>query len=281
MSQPVIGGQAVIEGVMMKGPEGVAVAVRKPDGTITIKQDKCQSLTVKHAFLRLPFIRGVVFLLEMTIVGMEALTWSANQQSDEKDQLGGWALGSTIALSFLFALALFVGLTYLAAEFLAGDDTRLVQLIDGGLRLAAFLSYLGIISLAKDVRRLFQYHGAEHKTVNCHEAGHELTVKNVHKHSLLHPRCGTSLIVFVIAISIVLFAIVHSSLWYINVLSRIVLIPVIAGISYEILRLSATKRHNIFFKILIQPGLWVQRLTTRKPDDSQIECAIAAIKRVI
>jgi len=281
MPQFVVGGQAVIEGVMMKGPESVAIAVRKPDGSITIKQDPCKSITQRNRFLRLPFIRGVVFLLEMTIVGMEALTWSANQQADEDEKLGGWALGTTIALSFLFALALFVGVPYLAAEWLAGRDTPLFHLVDGGLRLGAFLGYLGIISLAKDVKRLFQYHGAEHKTVNCYEAGQDLTVENVHKHSLLHPRCGTSLIVFVIAISILLFALVHSSFWYVNIASRIVLIPVIAGISYEILRTSAKHKHNPFFKTIMQPGLWVQRLTTRKPDDKQVECAITALKLVV
>ncbi len=276
-----IGGQALIEGVMMKSPQWVSAAARTPKGTITRIKQRHVSLTEKSWILRLPFIRGIIFLGEMMVLGIRMLNWSANQQAERaEDHLGPWE--TSIAL--LFSLALTIGLFVLAPYYLARffTETRglVFNLIDGVLRIAVFILYLWFIGLFNDVRRLFQYHGAEHMSVHCHEAGKGLTPQNVKKYSPIHPRCGTSLLMYVVIVSILLFSLVKDPRWYVNVPLRIILIPVIAGVSYELLKLSARFPRNIFLRILMQPGLWVQKITTRKPKKDQIEVAIAALKQV-
>ncbi len=279
--KPVIGGQAVIEGVMMRGSSSIATAVRKPDGSIVVEKQIHTSITEKYRILKFPVVRGVVFLFEMMIVGLSTLNWSANQQLKQEEQLSSKGMAATVAFSMVLALGLFVGLPYLLTRFITGEHNLTFNLIDGGFRLGIFLAYLGGISFMKDVKRLFQYHGAEHKAVNCYEAGLPLTVKNVQKFKTIHPRCGTSLIVFVIAVSIVLFSLIRTNLWYVNIGARIVIIPLIAGLSYELLKLGARFYSNVVVRALVQPGLWVQGITTKQPDDKQVEVSINALKAVL
>jgi uncharacterized protein YqhQ len=274
-----IGGQAVIEGVMMLSAGRVATAVRKESGQIILNVDRFKSLT-RFKLLGLPFVRGIVSLFEMMFLGMKMLTWSANQQ-DEEESLSAGALVVTFVTSIAAALGLFVGLPYLLTYVVTADRGLFFNIIDGIFRLLIFLVYVSGISLMSDVSRIFQYHGAEHKTVNCHEKGMRLTPKNVLTCSRIHPRCGTSLIVFVLGISIVLFSIIKSPVWYINIGLRILLIPVIAGASYELIKWSSRRPDNSVLRLLIKPGLWTQELTTREPSAKQCEVAIKAIKAVL
>lgn len=280
--QNYVGGQALIEGVMMKTPDYVGAAARTPKGKIVRIKKKHVSLTQKSWVLRLPFIRGVIFLGEMMVIGIKMLNWSADQQSEKKDEkLSAWETSIALFLSLALTIVLFVLAPYYLARFFT--DTRAIafNLIDGAFRVVIFIAYLWIIGLFKDIKRMYQYHGAEHMTVHCHEAGYKLTPENVRKYSPVHPRCGTSLLVFVIIASILLFSVVRDPRWFVNVPLRILLIPVIAGISYELLKLSARFQHNIILNVLMKPGLWAQRLTTKKPHKDQIEVAIAALKQVI
>ncbi len=282
MSKLSLGGQALIEGVMMKTPTHISAAARTPKGKIVTIKKKHVALSQRNWFCKLPFIRGIVSLGEMLVVGIKMLNWSADQQAEKKsDKLGPWEAGFTIFFSIALAIGLFVIAPYYLARFFI--ETRGVQfnLIDGVFRVAIFLGYLWIIGMFKDVHRMFQYHGAEHMAVHCHEAEKKLTPENVKKYSPVHPRCGTSLLMFVIILSIIVFSLIKDPRWYVNVPLRIVLIPLIAGISYELLKLSARWPKNIVLKILMQPGLWVQKITTKKPAKDQIEVAIAALKRVV
>lgn len=277
-----LGGQALIEGVMMKTPDFVSAAARTPKGTIITIKKRHVSLTQRLWLWRLPLLRGIISLGEMMVLGIKMLNWSADQQAEKKeDKLGAWETGFTLLASLALTIALFVLAPYWLARFFTETRGIAFNLIDGAFRVVIFIGYLWGIALFKDVKRMFQYHGAEHMAVHCHEARKALTPQNVRKYNPVHPRCGTSLLMFVIIVSILLFSVIHDTRWWVNVPVRIVLIPLIAGVSYELLKLSARFPRNILLKLLMQPGLWVQKITTRKPDKSQIEVAIAALKRVV
>jgi uncharacterized protein YqhQ len=277
-----VGGQAVIEGVMMKRNDNVAIAVRKPNRKISIKKEKFGSASKKIKFLGWPIIRGCVNFIEMTYLGMSALTHSANESLDEKDEkLSPKEMIITIVMALLLGIGLFVLLPLFLTSLIKNISGVLFNLVDGLIRVALVMAYILGISFMRDVRRLFEYHGAEHKAVNCHENNEELTVKNVKKYSTLNARCGTSFIFYVLIVSIIVFSLVPSNRFIIKLASRIVLLPLIAGISYEILKFSAAHSKNVFLKILISPGFLMQKITTREPNEKQIEVAIAAIKAVL
>ncbi len=270
-----LGGQALIEGVMIKAPDNISIAVRLPNKKIKIKRDKFVSATQRHKLLNLPFIRGIIHLFEMMVVGIKALTWSANQQGDE-EELGPMEWVITFGLAILLTIGLFVLLPYYAAKFVYDPSTVRFGFLDGVVRLLVFLAYLFAIGFMGDVRRMFQYHGAEHMSVHCYEHKLPLKVSNVKKFPPEHPRCGTSLLIFVVAVSIILFSLIRTPHWYFNLPVRVLLIPVIAGISYELLKFSAKYR---WLKWLTYPGIWTQKLTTRQPNAKQIEVAIAAVNK--
>lgn len=282
MTKISIGGQALIEGVMMKTSHWVSAAARTPKGKIVYVKKKHVSLTQKSWFYRLPLIRGVISLGEMLVIGMKMLNWSADQQAETKqDKLGPWSTTITLLVSLGIAIGLFVLAPYYLSRFFTETRGIAFNLIDGGFRVIIFIGYLWFISLFKDVKRLFQYHGAEHMTVHCHEASKSLIPQNVKNYSPVHPRCGTSLLMFVIIVSIIVFSLVRDPRWYVNVPLRIVLIPLIAGVSYELLKLSARWPNNFILSILMKPGLWIQKITTRKPKKDQIEVAITALKQIL
>jgi uncharacterized protein YqhQ len=270
-----LGGQAIVEGVMIKAPDNVSMAARTPKGKIVTRRERHVSLAQKNRILGLPFLRGIIQLWEMLVIGVKALAWSANQQGEEEELTRkDWFLVFSFAVAL--TVGLFVLLPYYAAKFFFEPHTITFGFIDGIIRLLVFLGYLVVIGFMGDVRRMFQYHGAEHMSVHCYEHKKALKVENVKHFPPEHPRCGTSLLLFVVAVSIVLFSVVRTPHWYINVPVRIFLIPVIAGISYELLKVSA--RYS-WLKWLTYPGLWVQKLTTRKPTARQIEVAIAAVNK--
>ena len=279
--QITLGGQALIEGVMMKSPTHVSAAARKPNKKIVTTKRKHVSLTQRSAFWRLPFLRGMVVLGEMLVIGIKMLNWSADQQAIKKEEhLGPWETGITLLVSFGLVIAMFVLAPYWLTRFIVETRGLAFNLIDGLFRALIFVSYVWVIGLMKDVRRMYEYHGAEHMAVHCYEKGKALTVKNIRRYSPVHPRCGTSLLMFVILVSIIVFSLIKDPRWFVNVPVRIVLIPVIAGISYELLKLGSKYPKNFLLKIVTLPGLWVQKITTRKPDNKQIEVAIAALNQV-
>ena len=282
-----IGGQAVIEGVMMKASRNWTVAVRDPKGEIHLKREPVGKLP---AFLKLPVIRGTVALYQALSIGMRALEFSASKAYDDGEEkpLSPFAILSTMGFAFVLGIALFIFLplyvTKLAGAVLSvvSRSSLVFNLVDGLIRVFIFLGYVFAIGLWKDMRRIFEYHGAEHKVIHAYEAGRELDVDSVRAFSPQHPRCGTSFLLIVMVISILVFSCIPQSWPFAGkFLSRLILIPVIAGVSYELLRLSAKIKNNPFLNILVLPGLMLQRLTTREPDDSQIEVAIAAVKEVL
>lgn len=299
-----IGGQAIIEGVMMRGPHKTAMAVRKPDKEIICEVN--DNGTKKHNFfLRLPIIRGCVNFIESLIIGMKALMFSAefmdieDEEAQESkfdkwlnDKFGDKIKDIVIYVSIILSLFLSVGLFILLPTALAELIAWLVSfspinidsfrpVIEGISRMIIFVTYLGLVSLMPDIKRVFEYHGAEHKTIACFEAGEELTVENVRKHTRLHPRCGTSFLLFVMIISIIVFSLLpQQSNIFLKMLMRLALMPVVAGLSYEVIKLAGRSK-NSCVRIFTKPGLWLQKLTTREPDDSQIEVAIESMKAVI
>ncbi len=284
-----IGGQAVIEGVMMRAPRSIAIAVRRPTGEIVVKKNEVIPLSERFPIVKYPIIRGAVALFSSLIVGIKALNFSANEAMVEEDgkqeELSPWAMGGTMAVAFGFGILLFFIMPLYLTKLLIpviGDSNIIFNLVDGVIRVTVFLLYIGIISRMEDIQRVFQYHGAEHKSIFAFEAGEELTVENVRKHSCLHPRCGTSFLLIVMLISIVIFSLIPK-LWpfYMKAGSRVVLLPVIAGVSYEILKWTAKHDSTPFVKLLISPGLALQRLTTREPDDSQLEVAIRSMQEAL
>ena len=281
-SQPFFyGGQAVIEGVLMRGPTGWAVAARRPDGGISMRQEELHSRMYRSAFFRLPLVRGVVGLAEMLHLGTSAMIWSANVKAKaENIEIGRGAIATTLAFSMVFSFALFFGLPLLAGNALQRHSTLGFTLVEGGIRGALVLGYMYLISLIPDVRRLFQYHGAEHKTINAFESGAPLTVEGVAPQSRLHPRCGTGFLIVVVFVSIVVFSIVGRPPLPLLILSRIVLIPVVASLSYELIRLGARYHQNPVVAKLMIPVLGAQYLTTREPDASMMEVALTAFKAV-
>ena len=280
-----VGGQAVIEGVMMRGPGKIAVAVRKPDGEIAVDLKPAGSISDRYPILKKPFLRGVVSLVESLGYGMKALSFSAQVSGDEEsgETLSSLEMVGTIAVSVGLAVLLFVVLPTGAMKLLQnqGASPLLLNLCEGLLRLGIFLLYIWGISRQKDIQRVFQYHGAEHKTIYTYEHGLPLRVENVRPFSTLHPRCGTNFLMIVMLISIFIFTFLGwPSLWE-RILSRILLMPVVAGISYVIIRFAGKHMDKAWVRTAILPGLALQKLTTRQPDDDQIEVAIASLKAVL
>ncbi len=285
-----IGGQAVIEGVLMRSLSGYSIAVRQPNGSIAIKKDKLASITKKYPFLKIPVIRGSVVLIQSLILGVRALNYSAGV-STENAQGEKEMSNAAVATSMITALALGIGIFILAPLGITNLLRRYVwpamtnfeyNAIDGAIRAVFFFIYLISISFMAEIKRLFQYHGAEHKTVYTFEANEDLTVENARKKSTLHPRCGTTFLMFVLAISILVFSLVPSTVPFIvKFLARVVLIPLIAGIAYEIIRFAARRQSNVFCRALVQPGFWLQKITTKEPDDSQLEIAITALREAL
>lgn len=278
-----VGGQAVIEGVMMRGAEKIAVAVRQPNGEIAVDVKPVSSIRDKYPVLKKPLLRGVIALFESLYDGMKALTYSAQVSGEDEEQLSTKEMVMTIITSVLLAVGLFIVLPTWSMRFLHSvtDDPMLLNLAEGVLRMVIFLGYIAIISSMKDIQRVFQYHGAEHKTIYTYEAGKPLIVENVRPFSTLHPRCGTNFLMIVMLISMFVFAFLGwPDLWE-RIASRVVLMPVIAGVSYEIIRFAGAHADNRLVHFSILPGLLLQKLTTREPDDAQIEVAIASLKAVL
>jgi uncharacterized protein YqhQ len=271
-----VGGQAVIEGVMMRNKEKFAVAVRLKNGEIKVKKEKSSKYP---KFFQKPFIRGVVGLGYTLFDGIKALIWSSNQQLEIEEKLTKKEVIGTIAVSLLFAILIFVVLPFFAANWIHSEGIWF-DILDGAIRVVLFLGYLIAISFMKDVQTLFQYHGAEHKSIACYEAKEDLNVYNVKKHSRFHPRCGTSFLFIVLIISIIMFTLIKGPLWM-KFVGRIILLPVIAGISYELIKLEGKYRKNPIVKFFVAPGLWLQRITTKEPSDQQIEVGIKALESVV
>jgi len=266
----------------------MAIAVRRPDGEIIVKRDTVIPLSERFPLVKLPLVRGAVALFTSLVIGMKALSFSANEaisEGEEKAEMSPFAMGGTIAVALLFGILLFfilpLFLTKLLVPYIGGSNI-VFNLVDGFIRVVVFLLYVYSISRMSDIQRVFQYHGAEHKSIFAFEAGIALTVENVKRFSRLHPRCGTSFLLIVMLVSIVVFSLIPK-LWpfYLKAGSRIVLLPVIAGLSYELLKLSAKHEKSRLVRMLIAPGLALQRLTTREPDDSQLEVAIRSLEEAL
>ena len=281
--KPNVGGQAVIEGVMMRGKTHVAVAVRQPDGEISVDVRPVNSISDRYPILKKPFLRGVVSLVESLVMGMKALAYSAQVSGDEDEKLDSKEMALTIAVSAGLAILLFIVIPTWSMRFLTGitQDHMALNLAEGVLRMAIFLAYIAAISSMNDIQRVFQYHGAEHKTIYTYEAGLPLKVENVRPFSTLHPRCGTNFLMIVMLISMFIFTFLGWPSLLERIVSRIILMPVIAGVSYELIRYAGAHTDNPLVRIAITPGLLLQKLTTRQPDDSQIEVAIASLKAVV
>jgi uncharacterized protein YqhQ len=279
-----VGGQAVLEGVMMRGVSTWAVAVRKESGEIDTQSFPLVSWTKRHRALRWPVIRGVVALVESLKIGFSALNISANAQlaEDEEPISGGMWVG-TMVVALLFAVGLFfvvpVGLTSLFKDHLG--SAFLFWVVEGFLRTAIFLGYIALLSRMRDLRRVFEYHGAEHKTISCYEAAEPLTPENAQRYSRLHPRCGTSFLLIVMIVAIFVFAPLGLPEWYLLVASRILGVPLIAGLSFEVIKFAGKNRRKRWVQILMWPGMQLQKLTTREPDLEQLAVAIAAMEAVL
>ena len=278
-----VGGQAVIEGVMMRSPNFWAIAVRKPDGSIELKKDRLKLLSEKTKFFKLPIIRGFLMLISALVLGIKALNFSANVAlEEEEEEVSDWHIYLTIIVAFGIGILFFFLLPLYLTKLMNFKSYFMFNLVDGIIRIVFFLIYLAFISFFKDIKRVFQYHGAEHKVIYAYEKGEDLKVENAKKFTTLHPRCGTSFLIIVFIISIFVFSLIpKTSPFWIKALSRVVLIPLIAGISYEALKLSDKFKDNFIVKLLILPGLWLQKITTKEPDESQIEVALAALNEVL
>ena len=290
-----IGGQAVLEGIMMKHNDDYAVAVRKPDGEISVKKEKYHSIVKWKVLTTTPFIRGVFNFIDSMVIGIKTLTYSASfyEEEEEKEEVlteeavkkkekkEKLLMGATVAFSVVAAVAIFMVLPYFLTSFLKGliPSYQVRTVIEGLVRIGIFVLYVLLISRMEDIQRTFMYHGAEHKCINCIEHGLPLTVENVRKSSRQHKRCGTGFLFLVLAISIVLLLLIRVDSAVMRVVVRILLLPVIAGISYEVLKL-AGRSDNILINLISSPGLAIQKLTTKEPDDDMIEVAIQAVEAV-
>lgn len=292
-----IGGQAVIEGIMMKNKSDYATAVRKPDGEIEIQKEQYVSMTEKVKFCSLPFVRGVFNFVDSMILGMRTLSFSAGFYEDDEDSEPGpfemWldkVFGEKVekalmAVVMVFSVVMAIGIFMVLPLLIAGGFRRFVSsptvmaILEGCIRIGIFVTYILLISRMEDIRRTFMYHGAEHKCINCIEHGMTLTVDHVRQSSKQHKRCGTSFLIIVMVISILFFMVIRVETVWLRIVSRILLIPVIAGVSYEFLRL-AGRSDNPVVNILSKPGMWMQNMTTKEPDDDMIEVAIAAVESV-
>ena len=292
-----IGGQAVIEGVMMKNMDRYAVSVRKPDGKIETKVEECVSFAEKHPLFKLPILRGMVNFLESMVIGMQTLNYSASFYEDEEEQTEGKTeqflekllgekaekviMGIVLVFSLAISIGLFMILPYIASEA-AGKlihNEYGILLMEGVIRIAIFLGYIVLISQMEDIKRVFMYHGAEHKTINCLEAGVPLTPENVDNYSRLHKRCGTSFIFIVMIISMVFFFFIRVDTIWLRIVLRLLFLPLVAGVSYEFIRLAGSSDHPLV-QIFSKPGLALQKLTTKETDHSMIEVAIASVEGV-
>ena len=291
-----IGGQAVLEGVMMKNRDKYAVAVRKPNGEIDVEVEEYKGVCGDKKFAKLPFIRGVFAFIDSLILGMKVTTYYASfyEEEDEKPSksegkleklLGNKAddimMTFTVILSVIIAVALFMLLPLFLSDLLGKyiRNASVIAIIEGIIRILIFIAYIAGISLMKDIKRLYMYHGAEHKCINCIEKGRPLTVKDVKRSSRQHKRCGTSFLLFVVLVSVIVFFFIRVDNMALKLILRIALVPVIAGISYEIIRL-AGRSDNVLVRIISAPGMWMQKLTTKEPDEDMIEVAIASVEAV-
>ena len=297
MKRARIGGQAVIEGVMMKNMDRYAVSVRKPNGKIETKVEECVSFAEKHPLFQLPVFRGMANFLESMVIGMKTLNYSASFYEDEEEQtesrteqllekiLGEKAekiiMGIVLVFSLAISIGLFMILPYIASEALGKliRNEYVILFMEGIIRIAIFLGYIVLISRMEDIKRVFMYHGAEHKTINCLEAGVPLTPENVDNFSRLHKRCGTSFIFIVMIISMVFFFFIRVDTIWLRIVLRLLFLPLVAGVSYEFIRLAGSSDHPLV-QIFSKPGLALQRLTTKEPDHSMIEVAIASVEGV-
>jgi len=290
-----IGGQAVFEGVMMRSPRSYSIAVRKPDQSIVTKRDYLAKVGERKRILKLPVIRGVVTLGQAFTLGVRALKFSTDEallsrlaqlgKERERTEISPWMMAANIALAIFFFVLLFKWLplvltSQLKQHFDFLSNQFLFSLVDGTIRLGIFLTYIFSISKLKDIRRLFEYHGAEHKVVFTYEAREDLSVQNARRHSTLHPRCGTSFLMVVMLTSTFVYAFIPFDSFSLKLLSRVILIPLIAGLSYEIIRFAA-KHQNVLLNLITKPGLWLQRVTTKEPSDDQLEIAIRALDETI
>ncbi len=288
MSSP-IGGQAVLEGVMMRGPSAWSVAVRKPDGEIAEVNRPISSFLLKHRWARLPVVRGVFALGESLAIGFRALAISANYAAQEEGEegeevqteLSRGQLLFAFGIAIGFALLLFKVSPALITNWLPIDSTGWFVVVEGVIRVSIFILYLVIVGFMPDLKRVFQYHAAEHKAINAYEAGDPLEPEAVQRHSLIHVRCGTAFLLYVMVIAIFVFAFVGQPGWFWLIVSRILLLPVIAGIAYEVIRFAGKHPTNPILRTILAPGLWLQRLTTRDPSLDQIEVSIRALREVL
>ena len=283
-----IGGQAVIEGVMMKNKEKYAVAVRKPDHEIEVMVSEYTGITKNEKIKNMPILRGVFNFIDSLVLGMQTLTYSASffeeeEATDKKvdAKRENAMMGGTVVLSIVLAVGIFMMLPYFISSFFQRliPSSLLLALLEGVIRLAIFIGYVALISLMEDIRRVYMYHGAEHKCINCIEHGMDLNVENVRKSSRLHKRCGTSFLLIVMFFSILFFMFIRVDSAILKVVLRLLLIPVIAGVSYEFIRL-AGRSDNAIVNLISKPGLWLQKITTREPDDEMIEVAIKSVEAV-
>ena len=281
-----IGGQAVLEGVMMRGPSNWAVAVRKPDGNIAQVAQHIDSPMARRGIWRLPIVRGIIALGESLAIGFRALAISANYAAAEDNEeaeteLSRGALVFAFLLAIGFAISLFKVGPALLADLLPISNGFWFVLVEGSIRVTVFVLYLTVLSFIPSLRRVFEYHAAEHKAINAYEAGDELTPENAQRHSLIHPRCGTAFLLWVMVIAIFVFAFFGRPDWYWLIASRILMLPVIAGLAYELIRFAGKHSDNAIVMTLLAPGLWLQRLTTREPSLEQLEVSIRALERVL
>lgn len=270
-----LGGQAVIEGVLMRSDESIAVAVRDTKGKIVVKRQRAKPKS------KILIWRGFLYMIDMLIVGFKALLWSAEIASGEKEGLSKREVFFTVVVSIIFALFLFVAIPFFVTLLITKTNNLMFNLFEGVLRAVVVLLYIIGIARMPDVRRVFEYHGAEHKVVNCYEKNKKLTYDNIKKSSRLHPRCGTAFLLIVLVVSILVFSLIITNNLLTRFMSRILLIPLIAGVSYELLKLSDKYKNNIFFRIITAPGLFLQRITTAEPDKEQVEVALKALNSVL
>ena len=275
-----VGGQAVLEGVMMRAPSAWAVAVRRPDGVIEAARHELPRLSTRSAAARIPLVRGVMVLGESLTLGFRALSWSAQKAVDEEGEeepLTGRQIAFSMTIAMVFFLAFFILVPAFVARFTSGDSALVFNIIEGAVRLALFVGYIWAIGRSQEIARVFEFHGAEHMTIHAYEAGEPLTVESVARYQPEHPRCGTSFLLIVVLGSIVLFSLLHQPglMWL--VASRILGIPIIAGLAYELLRFTGLGRETALARAMAAPGLWLQKLTTGRPQADQIEVAIASM----
>lgn len=272
-----VGGQAVIEGVMMRAPDAWAVAARRPDGVIEAKRNELPAITTRNRFARIPFLRGIFVLAESLTLGFRALSWSAEKAGEEEEEIGRREIILTMVIAIVAALAIFVIGPAFAANWLkdlVGGNSLAFVVIDGALRILLVVAYIWLIGRNPDIQRVFQYHGAEHKTIHAYENGDPLTAEAIQRYSPRHPRCGTSFIIIVAMVAFVVFLTLAPLPFAWQVIARVALIPVIAGLSYEILRAAAG---HAWLAWASRPGMWIQSITTKEPDDDQVAVAVASL----